>query len=97
MNIELKEILNSYIFKYTYPKVKRQKEFSIFLKIDTSKIVKVGGYSENGYELQMLDGNKYGAVITTIDALKAIKENIILVSLTESYNINIKAIKKSEI
>jgi hypothetical protein len=55
---------SSLTLKYHFPKFKRRPEYTTFLKVNTSKIVKVGGRGEKGYELLYKDGAKSNMVIT---------------------------------
>ena len=89
-----KKILNDYIFEYHYPKYKRQSAIIQKYKIDTSKTIPIGGTGKDGFNLLLVDGKKTNAVITVIDALKAIKNGEIEFEMSKNYFVKIKAIKQ---
>jgi hypothetical protein len=89
-----KNILKEYVFEYKYPKHKNKPSFNQYYSIDTSKVVPIGGMSEDGFKLKFINGNESGAAITVTKALQAIRNGEIELEQSEGYFVKIKAIKK---
>lgn len=89
-----KNILKEYIFEYKYPKHKNKASVNQYYSVDTSKVIPIGGMSEDGFKLKFINGNESGTVITVIKALQAIRNGEIEFEQSEGYFVKIKAIKK---
>jgi hypothetical protein len=89
-----KNILKEYIFEYKYPKHKNKPSVNQYYSVDTSKVIPIGGMSEDGFKLKFINGNESGTVITVIKALQAIRNGEIEFEQSEGYFVKIKAIKK---